>query len=335
MKKIMLLISFNIFSVSSLFSYTFLGRESGNPVHFGSPDAAAMGGAGVSSSRWGSIPHNPALPAFYSLKGVSFAPGYFTSSEKIAAPDELAKFNHNRFIQVPNAAFFYSFSRLSFFAGQYSLYDFNYKNTLNEYSGSSKISSLVLDNEGVISALAPGAALKLGPLYLGAAFEMRSGKIDRIYEEHLWQTSVDISTASSVSLTGSGVKIGAILSLGENFRLGFAFQPEVAMTGENEYAFSGTTVTSQDFSDDVEWKYPGTLTVGFTRIYDESDLSLEMKKTDWTSVNEKYFSTTEFHLGVDHALRSDFSLRYGIFWIPYYGNKSVDQLGLTLGGGYN
>jgi len=331
MKKVFI-IFFSFLVVENIFSYTYLGKDYGNPVLFYGATETGLGGAGVTSSKWNSIFYNPALSSFYLLKGLAVNFAYLGMDEKIATPSELARFNSKAYFDINSFSFYYSFKeKLSLFFGYSPLYDFNYENENTTYLDGNKVTSYIISNKGSINSASLGFSFNFRIFNLGFSYLLNNGDLNLKYVEDDFQNSTTKTEVNDISLKGNSFRIGLFAPISENFFIGLNYNTKIDMTGEKNYSVSGTTIALQNKNSDYELDYPSEISFGIKRDFGESNIQFEIKKKYWKNINSSFRDVMSMHLGMEYIIGYSLKLRYGFFWVPYYKISSVDIVGISFG----
>lgn len=357
------------FSIGTLEASTPLGaRNWGDPRVQGTAKVQSMGGASAAGlGEPSDLNANPAALSLFSSWDVSLTGGLEQTALDEFLADEPARSVSFAHASVGEASLAFPVKpwRMAFGLSLASWSDLSWEGTRTLFSAGAPIGSQRLESRGTIFSLTPAlswtvfqgessaAAVGLGtPLYFGR----QNTEFERVQNQ-----VTDAAFTHRQSFRGVGETLG-FLGSWENFRAGFSVQPPFELTADFDQTNSTTGVPS---SGSHVWRFPWSYRIGIS--YQAADpwrtvLSLEADqnflnrfRVDGRSVQEaglgnlfsdsdlrtalgagpfrSYQTVTEWRVGVEHWVRENIPLRYGIALVPSYSQKAVQQTLLTIGSG--
>ncbi|MEW6040805.1 MAG: hypothetical protein AB1633_04720 [Elusimicrobiota bacterium] len=329
---------------------TLLGTQNrGDPVSAPSGASKGMGGISIATEKSAfAICANPALASRFERPqlAVSILPFVLNEERSNVIYDKFSQRVYNIYaantsISFNNVAFAAVYpvkveipflKNVSVGAGIVPVYDFSYNFERSERDKSYVVtSSTRVENSGAISKTAIGVSVKpVEWLSAGISFNLHSG-LQRSFIESLYplETSRNYKSTVSKTISGNSISIGLLSEINQRFTAGLNYQTSSRMTFKGESDESRVTYPSV-VSLGIEYQPPSLLStrvgadVLFTRWGDDF-------KVDGAS--SSFRNTLEVRFGVEHYVKNNIPVRFGLSYVPWYGNKNVATIMFTAGTG--
>ncbi len=321
----------------------YLGSQEypGNPVL--AVDARAMGMGGVSLAYEGGLSsfHNPALLSSLTGRQISFSYGLMPVRERVIEEDELSYYNSEIFFSAPSFSLAFPVGKgIAFELAGFPVLDFRYqhKKSIFQEDQPTEMKGLnTIESKGNLTSYTPALSLKLTSwLSVGVSYGVLRGKREGEEREEDFQVGSSTSAKVNAKISGQRVGLGIRLSTGET-SIGLFYKCATRVSADWEIEQDGFKTEN-----DYKFKMPESWGIGFSHYYSgsRSELCAEIVHTPWSyfqvekdTYTERpfYRDTTEFRVGAEHSLSDRVKIRYGFSFLPFYGDRAVEEASFTLG----
>jgi long-subunit fatty acid transport protein len=359
---------------TAAFAQTYLGvRELGDPVEGAGARSVAMGstvlarGGQAAGGRW-----NPAVLADFEKAEASFSLGPTTLTEKVATSAKEAHFRNSNYAELNELSIAVPLNPKRLWVGFSAApaFDLHYhaSQTILSSTGTPASQSRITDS-GVIWAFTPAVAVAFTPDFsLGASYDFWFGNEKLSAFKRSFTLAATADDRETADYSGGAARIGLRWRANDGLSFGVMFQPSGKLSRRFDLTVATSPTSGRSGTD--AWTMPPKWGLGLSyRVEGEhaTELAADIIQTAWhtTKVNgdpvnqidaskpifreiganaddfgvaapspRSYNDTVEIHVGIEHTLTPQWSLRYGFRHQPYFADRSVEATFFTAGVGY-
>ncbi len=260
---------------------------------------------------------------------VSFLP----NNEKIISEKEITYYNSDVYFQVLSFSFSYKLNKR--FDIGYAFYPFSifsYKATKYLFNEDlEKIGGYTLERIGDINTNLFGVKYTLNKIVdLGFGYKNYTGK-KKEKETYFLYSSSSTSTVINEEFKGDNFVVGGYLKVGL-FRIGFSLDMPLNIELKKS---------------NMKWLFPVSYHFGFGYIYKKpySFVGCQIDNHNWDNfkiydgdtgdtIKPNYYTSYKVGFGLEHLINKNTVFRYGVWNEPFYEDKSIQNVGISVGFGF-